>query len=174
MQEQKEQDVFDIINNVETLGNEHFTNRFEDEEKEYLTDEDKEFAENAGKFEDNPKSNLSSLITGKLLIKLIEPIICFIIVQGIALILKKQINKSDLKTTADEKKELGVFIDEYLKSINLSFQDPLTNLIIGISFIYGGKVMEAVEHAPKIEKRTKEDGNAGIRVETRGRKKKIQ
>lgn len=72
---------------------------------------------------------------------------------------KKEAKKQDFKLTATDKESLVGPLQDYLNSLNLTFDNPLYGLIVALTLVYASKVIDVASKAPTItpKKSTKKD-----------------
>lgn len=97
---------------------------------------------------------LGSTVSGKFVVDMTDIILPALMVWLVSMV-GFGIDKKQLALSAKEKETLTPLVQAYLDSINVNFNNPLNNLLFGVAMVYGGKIIELIPTAQKLEKRGK-------------------
>lgn len=93
--------------------------------------------------------NVGSLVGGKFAVDLIDLVFPAAIVLVVDLI-GYELDKKGISLTEKEKNIINPAMQDYLNSINVNLNNPLSNLLLVIGTVYGMKIIELI---PKMEKK---------------------
>jgi len=94
------------------------------------------------------KKSLSHLVKGKHAVNLLDTILPAVLVFTINLI-GYRVTKDKLKLDKEEKETLTPFVEDWLQAIEIDMNNPHYNLLIGISIVYGSKIIDALPSMKK-------------------------
>lgn len=80
--------------------------------------------------------------SGKLAVTLIHEIVIPALVVWVCSMFKKHVDKESLKLSKEDKEVLTPAWQDYLNSVNISFDKPIYQLLLAIGFTYGSKFMD--------------------------------
>jgi len=101
------------------------------------------------------KKSLSHLIKGRHAVNLLDLLLPALLVFAINLI-GYRVSKEKLKLDKEEKETLTPFVEDFLQAIEIDLNNPYYNLLIGISIVYGAKIVDAVPSIKKGRSRTED------------------
>ncbi len=94
------------------------------------------------------KKSLSHLVKGKHAVNLLDLLLPALLVYTINLI-GYRVSKDKLKLDKEEKETLTPFVEDWLQAIEIDMNNPHYNLLIGISIVYGSKIVDALPNIKK-------------------------
>ncbi len=139
----------------------------ETEEQTFLDQEENEdfIKTDAGTLDDT-KLSLNNLLPGDTLIIVIDKLMSIVLPLALNNIAGTKLKPSDLKLTAEEKKQLKPSIEACAKTIPINFSNPWTALAITAVAVYGAKTVD------KINFDNIDADDLGPKTERRGRPRK--
>lgn len=114
---------------------------------------------------DDTKLSLNNLLPGDTLIIVIDKLMSVVLPLALNNIAGTKLKPSDLKLTADEKKQLKPSIEACAKTIPINFSNPWTALAITAVAVYGAKTVDKINF-------DNIDADDFIKTERRGRPRK--
>ena len=106
---------------------------------------------------------MGDIINAELATELIDAVCPAIIAIGLKLA-GYEINKTQLKATATEKKAIAPVLKQALDKITLNINNPFSALAITLGVIYGTKAVEIAATTPRASKAEKEEKNQEIKT----------
>lgn len=100
-------------------------------------------------------TSIGSAVSGKLAVDLIDLIFPSIAIFGLSYAGYEGLNRRDLGMNKTEKETIAPHMQAYLNSINVSFDNPLNNLLFVLGGIYAGKLAEKLPELTRVSKRGK-------------------
>jgi len=133
-----------------------------DEQTFIEQDENEEFIKaDTGSTIDDTKISLNNLLPGDTLIIVLDKLMSVVLPLALNNLAGTKLKPSDLKLTADEKKQLKPSIEACAKTIPINFSNPWIALGITALAVYGAKTVDKInfdnidadDFAPKTERR---------------------
>ena len=135
----------------------------ESDEQTFIDQEDNEefIKADTGSTIDDTKISLNNLLPGDTLIVVLDKLMSVVLPLALNNLAGTKLKPSDLKLTADEKKQLKPSIEACAKTIPINFSNPWIALGITALAVYGAKTVDKInfdnidadDFAPKTERR---------------------
>ncbi len=140
----------------------------ETDEQTFLDQDDNEefIKSDEGSILDDTKLSLNNLLPGDTLIIVIDKLMSIVLPLALNNLAGTKLKPSDLKLTAEEKKQLKPSIEACAKTIPINFSNPWTALAITAVAVYGAKTVD------KINFDNIDADDLGPKTERRGRPRK--
>lgn len=106
---------------------------------------------------------LGAAVSGKFAVEMADTIIPPLVVWLISFA-KFKTEKKQFSLSAKEKETLHPLVQAYLDSVNISFNNPLHNLLFGTAMIYGAKVVELIPSLQKISVNEKPTRKNAVKI----------